>query len=186
MRKFKIIILILTMIIALFVLVGCKNDREETINTNAEMVQKTSIEPNNMATLYIIQNTEQCEHDLGYSGELTPTKLLDGISELLSYKIITNSIEIKDTKMFIDFSKESAPFNSNAYTGKGTEIYKFDNYTSLVFGIFDSIKATMQNNFNSDLEIYLSVDEKPISLDTTPKFNLTVSEPYMGSEQYLD
>lgn len=110
--------------------------------------------------------------------------LIEKISKLISYKIEINSIRFEDNNIYVDFSKNGAPFETEkSYIETEDKIFSLYGADNLTYTIFDSIYTNFQVYFGTDKNIYYSCDSENINLNANGiKFNINKSEPYILEE----
>lgn len=154
-------------------------------NTNSNAVGEFEPETQT-ATLYLVLNGTEKQYPFSYTGELTPDKLIDGISELTGWDL-SRQEPVSQGKggMTVCFSKSSALFVGPPDPQK-EEFFVFEP-GSLTAGILDSIQQTLQKNFidpslgdPSNLDIYYCIeDNQPLVLPDIG-FSQPLDQPYTG------
>ena len=111
-------------------------------------------------------------------------EIISKISSIISYNIDINSISFNDNNIYVDFSKNAAPFNietSSIETEK--KLYSIYGYDNLVYTIFDSIYKSFTAYFGIDYNIYFSVESENILIqDNTFTFLVNSQSPYILEE----
>ena len=109
-------------------------------------------EPDKMANLYRYDYDKAERYPLGYNGNLTPLRLLTGLSALLGEPIVANSVTVTDSRIVVDLSAASAPIAppTNKKTYADRLVYEES--------ILNSIARTIGESFGRDKPLYFSVD----------------------------
>lgn len=106
-------------------------------------------------------------------------RLLEKIGLTIGYKLEINRVEVTDEKILIDFKSTSAPFNDSAYFGNEEDGLFIEDYKTLVYRIFDSIKVTLQSHFGENVKIYYTVDGNSMRFtNITPQLTIGENVPY--------
>ena len=110
-------------------------------------------------------------------------QIINEIGKAIGYNIEVIDIINGKEGITVNFSSNSAPFNSDSYIGNGkTEI---NDDKTLVYTIFDSIQKTLKEYFGGNPDIWYVVEDQEITIDTiNPKLYLPYEEPYQGSNSY--
>ena len=94
--------------------------------------------------------------------------LINQISQKLGCNILINEVYSGKGGMTIDLKSNSAPLAEKNST--------------LVYSVFDSIKQTLQKYFGTTMDVYFSVEDKDISINTiSPTFTINSTVPYNGN-----
>lgn len=122
-------------------------------------------------------------YDLGYSGELTPEKLLEGLTNLTGLDFYAN---VTRTQMgiLVDWKKDSTLI-ANLDDREQKEEFHFFDADSLRWFMMDSLYRTLIGNFGEE-DVYYSMDgEKELKFDELSPSNLfPIKIPYQGSPFY--
>ena len=110
-------------------------------------------------------------------------QIINEIGKAIGYNIEVIDIINGKGGITVNFSSNSAPFNSDSYIGNGkTEI---NDDKTLVYTIFDSIQKTLKEYFGGNPDIWYVVEDQEITIDTiNPELYLPYEEPYQGSNSY--
>ena len=143
-----------------------KSDIDALIKSGAVINENVEIE-DNYAKLKIYYGQEEKEYTLGYTGdELTATLLVEGVANCIGYNIEAQSIEKGKSKVKIDLSEQSAPFNID--TRKVSDYFQgieILDKAELSNCIFKSVSATIKENFGKNMKVYFSKNGKDILID---------------------
>lgn len=202
MKKFKkflipIIILIL-IIIVLFIIVKSKqtnsniienSNNTSSINSENNIDDKYKSNFNGENAVIYLGTHSQYEPftiilDKSLSNEELSKSIIYKISELISYKIELNNIEFKDKNIYIDFSKDYAPFNiEESFIQSENKLYSIYGKDNLVYTIFNSIYKSLTSYFGTDYNIYFSCDLQNINISIDDfNFSIDSNTPYTLSE----
>jgi len=143
-------------------------------------VLKQQTEPEHMTSIYKYNDHKVEQYPLGYSGKLTPMRLLVGLSALLSEPIRANSVTVTDARIIVDLSAASAPIlppaNSTAYA----------DLTIYEESVLNSIARTLWENFGRDKPLYFTVEGKSyqgrscVLSDGVPFANIELKQAHRG------
>jgi hypothetical protein len=183
-KKFIVILLLILAIILICGIIISKNNKD-----NSSSLANTTEDENSVKTVYGLSSNETVDTntngentgvyigqmgnyifittkiDLNLSKEEKASALIETIGNYIGYKITVNSITAEDSKIKIDFSNTSAPFETDeSYIGQGSEINPIYSKKGIASYVFDSIYETFNFQFGSDTEIYFSVDGENILL----------------------
>ena len=145
--------------------------------------------PDNVATLYAdfswgSPDLEISEYELGYSGELTPEMLLEGLSNLTGLDFIAD-VEIAQLGFSVDWKNESTLL-ANRDGRPQNEGFEFVDNESVRWFMMDSLCRTLLANFNEDNVFYTMNGGQELVFDELyPVSVFPYDVPYMGSPFYF-
>lgn len=200
MKKLKpilIIILIIIIILSIFIFINKINSHQYTNNTisknnNISTTNETNKNQSNShgenAVIYLGTHSQYEPMTIVLETPDSKEKFIENIiskiSSLIGYTIKINSIEINDTNIHIDFSKEYAPFNiENNKLETDEAIYSLYGNANIVYTIFDSIAKTLLSYFGTEYNIYFSADSENINITYNNfSFKIDLNTPYVINE----
>ena len=175
MKKSKIFLVMAVILSSLMLFAACgstpKDTTEDDVNTlpatDEEVVvpdetlpvEEVPVVVENSANIFVnngVQNVEQLP--LTYTGELTPEILVEGLSNVLGYKIETNSIVVAADRITVDLKATSAPVAEAIAIEGVTPLYTFADADTYVYCILNSINETLGQNYSLTNAVYFTVD----------------------------
>lgn len=198
MKNFKkIIIPILILIIIIIILLFFNNQNKKTNNTISDNTNNNVLSSSNIiddedranfsgenAVIYLGTHSQYEPFtiilDKTLSDEELSKNIILKISELIGYKIELSSLTIEDNKIYVDFSKDYAPFNIEGSIIESEEkLYSIYGNDNLVYTVFDSIYKSLTSYFGNEYTIFFSVNSENINI-TFDNFNFSIdsSVPY--------
>jgi hypothetical protein len=171
--------------------VGCNNAPSEDIAVTPPVVLPAPDDdsPDQMATLYAVYNLNADnfsvqEYELGFSGDLTPEILADGLTNLTGLQF-TALFSQTEAGIVVDWS-----LNSTLIAGLGdteqNENFVFLDNDSLVWFMLDSMFYTLQQNLGVE-NIYYTMNggQQLVLENNSPAVTIAGDEAYLGRDQYL-
>jgi len=124
------------------------------------------------------------KYELGYSSELTPEILLEGLSNLTGLDFIAD-ITLTQMGILVDWKNESTLI-ANLDDREQKEDFHFFDAESMRWFMMDSLYRTLLENF--DEEIFYSMNgEKELAFEELyPTKTFPINIPYMGSPFYFN
>ena len=189
------VIIIIAVVVLAFVLTKNKNNNNNNDNSVGEVSPNNPVTVESPAnelpdettevTLYVGEGENYTQVSAKYNANADKQeqikRLVEKIGISIGYKIEVNKVEITDNEIHIDFKSTGAPFNDSAYFGNEAEGLFVEDYKTLVYRIFDSIKQTLQSVYGESTQIYYTVDEKSMSFNNiTPRLAIGADIPYVG------
>lgn len=106
------------------------------------------------------------------------------ISSIIGYSIKINSVKLDGTNIYIDFSKEYAPFNiENSKLEADETLYSLYGTENIIYTIFDSIAKTLLSYFGTEYNVYFSADSENINISYKDfSFKISSTVPYVINE----
>ena len=200
MKKFKkifFIIFIIVIILGIFFLFNSNKSKPITNNTSSK---NNNISTTNETNRY--QSNFRGENAVIYLGthsqyepmtvvlEMPDSKekfienVILKISSIIGYTIKTNSVKLDGTNIYIDFSKEYAPFNiENSKLETDEALYSLYGTENIIYTIFDSIAKTLISYFGAEYNVYFSANSENINITYNDfSFKVDSTVPYVINE----
>lgn len=154
---------------------------DESSDTEA---QSELTEPENTAVLRTVlgslENAQSFEY--GYSGELTPEKLIEGLGSLTWLDFSAN-VTVDGKNYYVEWAATGSLIGGLGNKEQNPEFHIFDVDTLNCF-MLDSLYYTLLKNFGDDISVYYKAEGKDV-LDLTEQIpNLEVlsfEKPFLGS-----
>lgn len=127
----------------------------DTTPTDTTPADTTPVETT--ANIFINNGVDE-QFPLTYTGELTPEILVEGLSNVLGYKIETNSIVVAADRITVDLKATSAPVAEAIAIEGVTPLYTFADADTYVYCILNSINETLGQNYSLTNAVYFTVD----------------------------
>lgn len=190
---------------------GCGSQKSETeskqttISANTESITKIPEEntvvgighrnktPERDYMIYIMNNgevestvtvTKQIEDNINLN--CIYSELLYELMDTIGYSVEIKNIEVTYEKVSIEFGDDSDFFYPERYNVALVNPVKYSGYDSMAWGILDSIRETIRQNLNEEVEIRYTKAGEVLQL---PKLKVEVTFPdeeaYQGSQYYI-
>lgn len=177
MKKNLLFCLVIAM---MFTFMACSNNSDSDKN------------PESMATLYLmVGGEENGQYELGYTGELTPSILLDGLTSLTGYNFSYDDFDISNsglTGVTVYWSDKASFLSDKEVTPNKDLDLKFYDFDSELQFMLDSTYATLKNNLKVGAIYFALQDYSPLDFQEEANWSLNPAEAYSGnfSDYYSD
>ena len=188
-----IILIVLIILLAFFCAVKLKKENSSIHKTTRDFIMtdtpistvNTSGE-NSGIYIGVTENENQnylfvsIKIDKKASKENQIKSLISEISTATGYQINTNSIEINENEIKIDFSNKAAPFElEESYHQTDAQKYFITSKNLVAKTIFDSIDKTLKSYFGESTQVYYTVDSEEINItNEILTINIDSNKPY--------
>lgn len=140
--------------------------------------------PEKYATVYFIADGEENPYEIGYNGELTPEKLMDGLTSLTGLKFSYTSFDVVGDELRVHWAKDASfmPEGNATDTYREDEMgYSFYDADSLTRCMLDSAWATLSRNLDIPRIYFTGADNSGLDLIGTMNWAISGDEWYSGN-----
>lgn len=142
----------------------------------------TSESPENQATLYLLINGETQQYELGYSGELTPDKLMDGLTNLTGMKFSYTHFDQVGDELRIHWASDASFYPDSDVACLNPALGSdFNDVDSTVQFMLDSVWKTMSVNLDIPRIYFSNVSNDGLSLSGFMNWDIPGDEWYSGN-----
>jgi hypothetical protein len=143
----------------------------------------------NQATLYLLINGEEYQYELGYSGELTSGKLMDGLTNLTGLTFSYTHFDQAGDELRIHWASDASFYMGSdvAYLNPDLEIDLYDVDSTMQF-MLDSAWKTLSVNLDIPRIYFSDVSDEGLDLSGSTNWSIPGDEWYSGNfyEYYLN
>lgn len=196
MKNIKKIIIPVLILLIIVTILFLNNQNRKTNNTKSNNINNSSTSSNKIndeyksnfngenAVIYLGTHAQYEPFtivlDKNLSNEDLAKSIIKKISSITNYKIELNSLTISNKNIYIDFSKDYAPFNiENSRIDSENTLYSIYGNDNIVYTIFNSIYKSLITYFGNEYNIYFSTNSENININFDNfTFTVDASKPF--------
>lgn len=196
MKNIKKIIIPVLILLIIVTILFLNNQNRKTNNTKSNNINNSSTSSNEIndeyksnfngenAVIYLGTHAQYEPFtivlDKNLSNEDLAKSIIKKISSITNYKIELNSLTISNKNIYIDFSKDYAPFNiENSRIDSENTLYSIYGNDNIVYTIFNSIYKSLITYFGNEYNIYFSTNSENININFDNfTFTVDASKPF--------
>jgi len=157
-----------------------------TTNMNSGGEGEIVAEENNneeQAKLYLIINGEEHKYDFDCEGEITPEKLMDGLTDLTNMKFAYSNIDLEENKIMVHWGSNASyyPDSEVVYLNPKLGFEDFYDTDSTAQFMLDSVWKTMSENMNISNVYFSNRGNDGLDFSGFTNWSISGDESYSGN-----